>query len=268
MAIKFIASVPPTRAEGAVADVYSGMRQEFMFAEPIALHAQSPDLLEAFWLVFRDVMVGEGASNRWEREVVAGAVSEANQCSFCVVTHAAMERASPQPNGERDRDALVNWARAVMDGSHVNAPGMSEAQTAELRGVVTLFQYLNRMVSTFMEKASPFDPPANGRDLTEAEQKMRTQVMKMVKAQMALSVQRAGEITSESILSRIAASLDENTIDLSGPAANFADLVARKPSEITTEIADEAKLQLGGDKRLLELAAKSALSAAHKSARD
>lgn len=261
MTIKFITSIPQAKAEGIVAEVYRDMKKTFVFAEPVSLHAPAPNLLKSFWSVFRDVMIGAGESTRWEREVVAGAVSTANACHFCSVTHAAMEKTAPHIGSESERAELADWARSAMNGAAHNAPGASEAKTQELRGVISLFHYLNRMVSTFMNKASAFDPPPGGRELTEAEKKMRQQIMAMMQVQMAKSVAKTGPTDPASVLARIRSSLTEPAA-VAGPALRFAEKVAQRPGEVSPEDAAQSITALGGEKQLLEVAARAAISAA------
>lgn len=265
MTIRFIAATPPTKAEGQVAEIYAAMKEDFMFAEPVSLHAPSPALLSAFWAVFRDVMVGKGETERWDREVVAGAVSAANDCHFCVVTHAAMEKASPDPSGPRDRAALADWAKNAMTGGASDAPGFSAQQSQELQGVVVLFQYLNRMVSTFMEKASSFDPPADGRALSDGEQKMRDQIMAMVSTQMAKTVVPSGSTDPAAIAERIGAALPADAPAPLGAASAFAKMVAAEPSAVTADLVEKARAEAGGDVGLIHVAAASALHAAQSS---
>ena len=73
--------------------VYRQMRRDFMVASPFMLHASVPPLLAGAWAVVRETLfTGEVA--RGDKEIVAWAVSEANQCPFCVGAHHAAVRAA------------------------------------------------------------------------------------------------------------------------------------------------------------------------------
>lgn len=266
MTIKFIHPIAPTKADGDVGRIYADMKTDFMFAEPITLHAPSPKLLEAVWSVFRDVMIGAGITDRRVREIAAGAVSGANDCHFCAVTHEAMETASPEPSIAIDRGAFAAWAMQSMNEAILDAPGFDKAASDELRGVIVLFQYLNRMVSAFMEKASPFDPPPDDRPLSDAEQKFRQQMITMVSAQMAKTVEKTGPTDPDSVVDRIRAGLPTEPVT-GGAVSDFTSLVRDNPAAITAEIATAAKTEAGGDAALLEAAAFAALEPAHATAR-
>ncbi len=136
----------PSRAKGLARSVYRQMRRDFMVASPFVLHGPVPELLAAAWVVVREsLFTGEAA--RGDKEIVAWAVSEANQCPFCVGAHHAAVRAA----GARDA-ALESWAVATgwAQSPELAAPQFG-AHHAEYYATSVAFHYLNRMVSVFLD---------------------------------------------------------------------------------------------------------------------
>lgn len=159
--VKHVEAVRPRRARGLVRAVYRQVERDFgMLAPPMALHSPSPPVLAAAWLVLRESLVAAGVSSRADREVVAAAVSAANDCPYCVEVHAmalgslgdraaAAALAANEPDGIADPGTreLAAWAR----GAGPLPPG---AAAAEFTAVATAFHYLNRVVAVFLG-ASP-----------------------------------------------------------------------------------------------------------------
>jgi AhpD family alkylhydroperoxidase len=167
--IKYVSPVLPGRADGLVADVYAQAERDFgLVAPPLVLHSPAPTALSAIWLMLRETLLADGAASRAQKEVVAAAVSVANQCPYCVAVHSAAVRdlvggstsaelaagrfADVPDSGLRD---TALWARETgsPNGGH-RAPGDS---FAELAGVAFTFHYLNRMVTIFLPE-SPLPP--------------------------------------------------------------------------------------------------------------
>ena len=113
-----------------------------------------------------------------------------------------------------------------------------------------------------MEMASPFDPPADGAPLSAAQLKMRHQIESTLRAQMAKSVSRSGEIDAASVIDRIEAALSGFQSPSAGAASIFCEMVVSTPSQIDADLANLARQELGGDAELVTAAARSALNAA------
>ncbi len=121
----------PFAGSGPVDDVYRQVARDFgMLAPPMSLHAPSPPVLAAAWVLLRETLVARGSIPRGLKEAVAADVSRANECPYCVDIH-----------GPRAAQVAV-----VPDDP-------------ELRAVALTFHYLNRMVNVFLPP-SPF--PARG----------------------------------------------------------------------------------------------------------
>lgn len=153
--VRFINPPKPGKSGGPSAAVYEQMRRDFMVASPFVLHGSVPDLLAAAWSVVRETLFC-GDATRGDKEIVAWAVSDANQCPFCVGAHHAAVRAS----GANDA-ALEEWARST-NTSNVIALPMSE-NSVEFYGTAVAFHYLNRMVSVFLpDKMMPMPDLMDG----------------------------------------------------------------------------------------------------------
>jgi alkylhydroperoxidase family enzyme len=177
--IRHVTPVRPGRAaDQLVGRVYRQVERDFgMLAPPIALHSPAPELLAASWLMLRETLVAAGQADRAVKEVVASAVSVANACPYCVAVHGAtlhgLLRGGPATaalaGGELDRipdpvlRAVAEWAGN--SGRQASAAPLPEAvprgQAPELIGVAVAFQYLNRMVSVFLDE-SPLPPTVPG----------------------------------------------------------------------------------------------------------
>jgi len=126
-----IRHVRPVPAYGPVGAVYRQVARDFgMLAPPVSLHAPSPLVLAAAWVLLRETLVARSSVPRALKESVAADVSRANACPYCVDIHGP---------------------RAVVADVTPTDP--------ELRAVALTFHYLNRMVNVFLP-ASPF--PAFG----------------------------------------------------------------------------------------------------------
>src|SRR5215211_7257631 len=60
-----------------------------MLAPPFALHVPAPDVLSAFWAMFRESTFGPRV-DRATKEAVAATVSMINACPYCVDAHTTM----------------------------------------------------------------------------------------------------------------------------------------------------------------------------------
>lgn len=136
---------------------------------PFALHLPAPDLLCAFWAVFREPTCGPRA-DRATKEAVAAAVSAINTCPYCVDVHTTMLHAlggrapaaaiaSGQVGGIADPAlrGVVAWAQASRqpDALILRQRPFPDAHAPELIGIAIAYHYVNRMVNIFAAP-SPF----------------------------------------------------------------------------------------------------------------
>ncbi|MFI6320337.1 carboxymuconolactone decarboxylase family protein [Nonomuraea sp. NPDC050556] len=145
-----VTPVDPKHATGVVAKVY---RQQASDAglkrmRPLMALSPVPELMAATWSLLRESLIA-GPVSRTEREVVALAVSRANQCQFCVAAHTMFLHATGDhrlgeaiARGERPTSprqaALFDWAT-----SGVGAP----PPEPEFVGTALAFHFINRVVS-------------------------------------------------------------------------------------------------------------------------
>lgn len=131
--------------------------------------ANEPKMLKAVWDRRQAVMEGENLS-KTVKETVALAVSQNNDCEYCVVNHSAAlgrlgesdERIDEIKDGkgrDSDEQALIDLCvRAVTDPNRLNdddfdkvrSHGWNDAQIFEAVGVATHYTALNRFLDTFL----------------------------------------------------------------------------------------------------------------------
>lgn len=159
-------------ADEDVARVYRELERDFgVLAPPIALHASSPDVLAAAWLMLRETLLVPGTAPRAHKEAVSTAVSESNDCPFCISMHSSMlidlvgyrNGTIPDP-GTR---AAAEWAtaNATPDEAAGHPVPFPPAQAPEMVGTAVILQYLNRMVNIFLGEL-PLPPGAPAASMT------------------------------------------------------------------------------------------------------
>jgi AhpD family alkylhydroperoxidase len=88
--IKYIQPIAPRHAEGLVEPVYSQIKRDFgKIVEPFLLHSPIPELLAGAWMVCRETEL-VGSVPRYIKEAIAVAVSQQNQCPYCIDAHTIM----------------------------------------------------------------------------------------------------------------------------------------------------------------------------------
>ncbi|MFI2652164.1 carboxymuconolactone decarboxylase family protein [Micromonospora fulviviridis] len=159
-----LAPVPERTASEPVRHVYRGLAREFgVLAPPVTLHAVSPPVLAACWLMLREALLAHSHVGRDTKEAVAAAVSLANRCPYCVDVHGSALRGllrGPDARAIADdrlaevADArlrrMAEWFRHGAGASSAVPPRVPPAQLPELIGVAVLFHYLNRVVNVFL----------------------------------------------------------------------------------------------------------------------
>ena len=139
---------------------------------------RSPKLYKPLLAFIENVMVGESELSKAEREIIAAHVSRINGCHFCVEAHRAtltamgvdeatvstLER-GPKINGVRNqvKDLLVFSEKltrtpaevTIADIEALKDKGVSEQTIEDTINVVSLLNYLNRLVDAFGVEGSP-----------------------------------------------------------------------------------------------------------------
>jgi AhpD family alkylhydroperoxidase len=125
------------------------MRRDFgLIAPPVSLHAVSPPVLAAAWVLLRETLVADGAG-RTAKEVVATGVSEGNSCRYCAEIHgrAVAELAGA---GHAEGRRLADWARGTAGPGALPPAPCAAADLPGVMGTAITFHYLNRMVEVFL----------------------------------------------------------------------------------------------------------------------
>jgi AhpD family alkylhydroperoxidase len=173
---KYTEPVAANTATGLVQAVYTQIKRDFkLVAEPFTLHSPSPALLAGLWGIFRESLA-VGTARRAEKEAVAVAVSQLNQCPWCVDAHSSVlygaghadiarslnqDGLTQEANGAFGR--LAAWAGATSTpGSPLLTNPPFPAETApEFIGTAVTFHFLTRMVNVFLiETPMPTNPLA------------------------------------------------------------------------------------------------------------
>jgi AhpD family alkylhydroperoxidase len=134
-------------ADGTVARVYRELERDFgVLAPPILLHAPSPDVMAAAWMMLRETLLVPGPVPRALKEAVSTAVSDTNKCPFCISIHSSMldslagyrDGRSPDPAAR----AAADWVTAnASPDTGLDAPvPFPPEQTAEMVGTAVILQ--------------------------------------------------------------------------------------------------------------------------------
>jgi len=137
------------------------IKQDFGFlAEPFMLHAASSSILAASWILVRETVL-VGTVERRIKEVVATAVSESNQCPYCVDAHTIMFNAlgdvpstslHNHPNEEIRLAYEWGLATRTLKSVPIQRPSFTQDTIPEILGTALAFHYINRMVSVFLDE--------------------------------------------------------------------------------------------------------------------
>jgi alkylhydroperoxidase family enzyme len=166
--VRHVRAVAYGAADEYVGRIYRELERDFgVLAPPIALHASSPDVLAAAWMMLRETYLVPGPVPRAQLEAVSTAVSEGNECPFCITMHSSM---LDNLVGYRDGEIPDPAARAAADWATANGSPDTGAghpvpfpveHAPEMVGTAVVLQYLNRMVNIFLgERPMPPKAPA------------------------------------------------------------------------------------------------------------
>ncbi|WP_238365558.1 peroxidase-related enzyme [Mesobacterium pallidum] len=106
-----------------------------MVPNVLRAHAFDIDKLNAFTALYNDLMLGESALSKLEREMIAVVVSSINKCFYCLTAHgAAVRQLSGNPIlGEQ---MVMNWRAADLDARQWAMLTFAEKVTRESHTVV------------------------------------------------------------------------------------------------------------------------------------
>lgn len=164
-----IEQVPYDEATGLLARLYGRYaRPDGGVDHIIRVHSLNPRSMEGHVRYYGHIVKGPSPLSRAQREMIAVAVSAANDCHYCVVHHGASLRAVTEEAGvaralARDPDGAELDAvdRAVVDHAlkmtrspasmtdddveRLREAGLSDAAILDVCQVASYFNYVNRM---------------------------------------------------------------------------------------------------------------------------
>jgi AhpD family alkylhydroperoxidase len=163
MSIRHVTPVPRRAATGRVAEVYAQSAADFGQVAFMML-SPAPDLHAAAWAVLRESEL-VGHAPRTDKEVVTVAVSQANECRFCIDAHTIMIHATGEhqlaedllhgrPLTEPRYDRLAAWARATRTpgATQLREPPFPAEVAAEFLGTALSTHFTNRMFSSLTDE--------------------------------------------------------------------------------------------------------------------
>ena len=141
-----------------------------MVPNVLKAHAFDIDKLNVFTALYNDLMLGDSALTKLEREMIAVVVSSINRCWYCQVAHGAAVRAlsgdpklgeymvmnyraaplDPRQRAMLDFAALVTTASATIgedDRQKLRDEGFSDRDIWDIANVAAFFNMTNRVAS-------------------------------------------------------------------------------------------------------------------------
>ena len=131
--------VPPEEdAPPGVQELYGKASEKLGFVPNVLrVYALRPRHLELWNAFYDDLMRGDSALTRPQREMIAVVVSTVNRCHYCIVSHSAALRKLTESSSsctEEDVEAL----REV---------GWNDEEIFDIAQVVAMFNFTNRLAS-------------------------------------------------------------------------------------------------------------------------
>lgn len=179
-----IRTVPENEAEGELARLYDEARRRagkvFNIVKAMSL---APRQLRASMLIYTEVVYGESALTRAQREMIAVVVSKANTCHYCMCAHADDLRSEGIEEGlvqalcvdwrgasslkEQERAMLVYAEKLTLTPSAMEEKdvlalreaGWSDRAISDIVQVAAYFNYINRVALGLGVEAEDGMPP-------------------------------------------------------------------------------------------------------------
>lgn len=147
--------------------------REFQVAPPLTLHQADPLLMAGVWSMMREGFVVH-AEGRVIREAVAAAVSEINECPYCVDVHSSMHKSAGSEKdildgalkaGSSLEELAYQWALATLspDSKTILEPKIPPNEVPQIYATAICFHFINRMVNIFLDEAPMPMPAANSK---------------------------------------------------------------------------------------------------------
>jgi uncharacterized peroxidase-related enzyme len=168
--MSYISMVEPEEASPALRDAYARVgAARGRVANVLRAHSVNPAAMATHVTLYEALMFGLSELSRVEREVIAVAVSAANECAYCVSHHSvALRSAGGDPVlaavvcGDTDAAPLDERGRALVpsatrltrapasmmpdDVAALRAVGLSDAAIHDATAVAAYFNFVNRLV--------------------------------------------------------------------------------------------------------------------------
>ncbi len=166
--MKYIKPIKPSHAQGRLKEIYDDIQHVFPGKGPIAApyvaHSLAVDFLDQHWQTAKATYFS-GTFTREYKDVIAGAVSVANQCPYCVEAHSNLVKFTDQEvalaiqtkNSGHIHNAelrnLVEWGFATLSPTSeiIKNPPFNATDRAEIVGTALNFHYINRFINVFLE---------------------------------------------------------------------------------------------------------------------
>ncbi len=149
-----------------MAEVYAQAKRDFgIVAEPFQIHSPVPKVLAGTWMVCREVEL-LGNVPRPVKEAIATAVSQLNQCPYCVDAHTIMlnalgENAAANANSKVQIASIsdpktrmaTEWALATASprSDLLRWLPFSRQEAPEIVGTAVFYHYMNRMANVLLD---------------------------------------------------------------------------------------------------------------------
>lgn len=164
-----IAVIEENQAEGNIAEAYHQMKNQMgVVPNVMKIFSTWPELFETASKSFQTIMISETKLPRPVKEMIAAAVSQINQCQYCVVHHvnfmkqygisdemAQMVRDDYKRAGlDQKTVKLLEYAEKVTrhayrvtdkDIQHLKEMGWMDREILEATAVAAHFNFINRM---------------------------------------------------------------------------------------------------------------------------
>lgn len=158
-------------APAAVKELFDEASERLGFVPNVLrVYALRPRHLELWSAFYEDLMRGDSALSKAQREMIAVVVSTINRCHYCMVSHgAALRKLTGDPvlveqlrtnytyaDIEPSERAMLDFAAKLTEQSHrcseedvgaLRAAGWSEEDIMDIAEVTAMFNFTNRLAS-------------------------------------------------------------------------------------------------------------------------
>lgn len=168
----WIKMINETNAEGKLKDLYKKMANPTTqkVANVLKIHSLKPNILEAHFNLYREIMFKKSNISRKQREMIAVMVSNVNECHYWIEHHgAALHKLSKEKqikndiiNDYQNSDRLSQQEKLILSYTkdltkkptiinkdnilELKETGLSDQDIFDINQVVSYFNYVNRIV--------------------------------------------------------------------------------------------------------------------------